>query len=110
MNKNTEQIKNVISAEIDKTTKRISEYKELIKPTAPDCAIGRVSRMDAINNNSINEAALRKNEEKLKALNYMLSKVNDDDFGLCERCKQKIPIQRLLFMPQSRFCVKCSQA
>ena len=103
------EIKEKILSEIEKTENRVNEFKELTKPSAPDCAIGRVSRMDAINNNSINLAALRKNEDKLKGLKYMLSKIDDDDFGLCERCKQPIPIQRLLFMPQSRFCVNCSQ-
>ena len=29
----------------------IKEYKELTKPIAPENAIGRISRMDAINNN-----------------------------------------------------------
>ncbi|MCF6183338.1 MAG: TraR/DksA C4-type zinc finger protein [Bacteroidales bacterium] len=103
------EIKEKIIIEIEITEKRISEYKELTKPIAPDCAVGRVSRMDAINNNSINQAALRKNEEKLKNLNYVLSKINDDDFGLCAKCKQEIPFQRLLIIPQSRFCVNCSQ-
>ncbi len=103
------EIKEKIFVEIGITETRVSEYKELTKPIAPDCAVGRVSRMDAINNNSINQAALRKSEEKLKNLKYMLSKIDDDDFGLCERCKQSIPIQRLLFMPQSRFCVNCAR-
>jgi len=106
---NTAEISAKILSEIKKTKKRISEYKELTKPTAPDCAIGRVSRTDAINNNSINQSALRKSEEKLKGLKYMLSKIDDDDFGLCERCKQPIPLQRLMFMPQSRFCVNCTR-
>ena len=35
-------------------------------PIAPENAIGRVSRMDAINNKSVNEAALKKAEIKLK--------------------------------------------
>jgi len=109
MNKHNNEIAEKIISEIEKTEKRIAEYKELTKPTAPDCAIGRVSRMDAINNNSINLAALRKNEDKLKGLKYMFSKIGDDDFGLCERCKQAIPLQRLLFMPQSRFCVNCAR-
>ena len=37
---------------------RIEEYRELTKPIPPENAIGRVSRMDAINNRSVNEAAL----------------------------------------------------
>ncbi len=105
-----EKIRSAVFAEIQKTENRISEYKELSKPTAPDCAIGRISRTDAINNNSINKSVLRKNEEKLKALKYMLSKIDEKDFGSCEKCRQEIPLQSLLYLPQSRFCVKCSQS
>jgi len=36
----------------------------LTKPISPESAIGSVSRMDAINNKSINESALRQSEEK----------------------------------------------
>ena len=42
---------------------RIAEYRELTKPIPPNDAIGRVSRMDAINNRSVNEAALRQLEK-----------------------------------------------
>ena len=51
---------------------------ELTKPISPDCAIGRVSRMDAINNKSINEAALRQKKNQLKALEYAINHVNDN--------------------------------
>ena len=47
---------------------RIAEYRELTKPIPPSEAIGRVSRMDAINNRSVNEAALRQLERELAAL------------------------------------------
>ena len=48
-----------IDQEIKKTTDSINEYKQLNKPMAPDNAIGRVSRMDAINNRSVLNAALK---------------------------------------------------
>ena len=61
------EIEEKIIQEIDKTKKSIIELKELTSPIAPDCAIGRISRMDAINNKTINEAALRKAENKLNS-------------------------------------------
>ncbi len=98
-----------ISEEIKKTEIIIADYKELVKPIEPDCAIGRVSRMDAINNKSVTEAALRQSEKKLNGLFYMRETIGGKDFGLCQRCKQSIPLPRLLFMPQSRFCVNCTR-
>ena len=105
---NKVEIKAKIEAEILKTEKRVSEYKELTKPVEPENAIGRISRMDAINNKSVIEAALRKAIEKLERLKIALSKVDDDDFGLCVRCHKPIPLGRILIMPQARSCVACS--
>ncbi len=105
---NRSDIKELIVIEIDKTKKLVDEYEELTKPISPENAIGRISRMDAINNKSINDAALRKAESKLKNLEFALSNVDNADFGICAKCKGEIPIQRVLLMPQSRFCVRCA--
>ena len=104
-----EQIRNKITEEIEKTEKSVASYKEITKPIAPDCAIGRVSRMDAINNKSVAEAALRQAEEKLSKLKYVLTKVAEDGFGLCAKCGKPIPLGRILLMPQSRHCVACAR-
>ena len=57
--------KESIKKSIEETQKDISNLKELAKPISPENAIGRVSRMDAINNKSVNEAALRNAINKL---------------------------------------------
>ena len=102
-------ILSLLKSEIEKTQEKIKEYKELSKPIAPENAIGRISRMDAINNKSIYEDALRKAEAKMKNLEYALSNINNPDFGICVKCKTEIPIQRIILMPQSRFCVNCAR-
>ena len=110
MNKEDKQdIKKRILEELKKTEELILDYKESTKPISPENAIGRVSRMDAINNKSVVEAALRKAEEKLNKLKLVLDRVNDADFGLCMRCGNPIPIGRILLIPQSRNCVRCAQ-
>tara|TARA_Y100000994_G_C15316912_1_gene286305 strand:+ start:152 stop:481 length:330 start_codon:yes stop_codon:yes gene_type:complete len=109
MNKNElEKIKDKISQEIKNTIYSIREYKKLTQPIGPENAIGRVSRMDAINNKSIVEAALRKSEEKLKKLKIVEKTISNKDFGLCIRCKTQIPIERLMIIPESTKCVNCA--
>jgi len=105
---NQEAIKIKILEEISKTEKAISDYKELTKPIAPDVSIGRVSRMDAINNKSVNEASLRQAEIKLGNLKRVLDRFGTDDFGICLKCKQSIPVGRILIRPQSLLCVNCA--
>jgi DnaK suppressor protein len=106
--KTTNEIKKKIITEIEKTEKSVEEYKEITKPIKPDCAIGRISRMDAINNKSVVEAALRQAEKKLERLKFMLTQTSENDFGLCAKCKKPIPIGRILLMPQSKYCVNCA--
>lgn len=102
------EFKTLIQEHLKTLIDEIEELKELTKPIAPENAIGRVSRMDAINNKSINEAALRKSEEKLRKLETALLKVDEEYFGLCGRCGNDIPMGRLLLMPESPFCVNCA--
>jgi DnaK suppressor protein len=103
-----EEIKQTVISEILKTQKLIEEYKEQTKPVEPDVAIGRISRMDAINNKSVTESTLRQAELKLHSLKRVLSMYGTPDFGICLRCKQPIPVGRILFRPESLYCVKCA--
>jgi len=104
-----EEIKQKILEEISKTKTLIVEYKEMTKPVAPDDAIGRISRMDAINNKSVTEASLRQAEEKLLNLERVLSRVGTSDFGICIRCGKPIPEGRLIYRPESLTCVECAR-
>ena len=47
----------------------VEDLKLLTQPIEPENSIGRISRMDAINNKSINDRMLRKAQEKLHNLN-----------------------------------------
>ncbi len=102
------QIEALIKTEIEKTVQSINTYRELTKPIAPENAIGRISRMDAINNKSVNDEALKKAKQKLKNLEIAYSNLNEPDFGICAKCNNTIPIGRIMLMPHTRFCVNCA--
>jgi len=103
-----EKIHSMLLLEKGKSEAKIIILKELSKPIPPEDSIGRVSRMDAINNKSINEAALRTSESKLRNINLALERINEDNFGKCNICGSDIPIGRLLIMPGSYNCVRCA--
>jgi len=105
---NKEDIKSKIKEELRKLEQDIKALKELTKPISPENTIGRISRMDAINNKSINEASLRQSEDRLRKLKLALEKVDNSDFGICIRCKQAIPVGRIMLMPHTQKCVKCA--
>ena len=87
---------------------RIQEYRELTKPIPPSEAIGRVSRMDAINNRSVNEAALRQLETELEGLIKAMDRMREEKYGKCLRCGEDIPTGRLMLMPGATRCVRCA--
>lgn len=93
--------------ELTATNQQIADLEAVTKPIAPENAIGRVSRMDAINNKSINEAALVKARKKKTRLARALDRIDDPAFGTCTRCQQPIPVGRLLLMPGTTRCVRC---
>ena len=70
-------------------------------------ALGRVSRMDAINNKIIFEASERNLQSRFSLLNQSLHFINDHNFGVCIKCRQAIPFERLKICPEIRYCVEC---
>ena len=105
---NEAEIKKQIQDAIEDTKALIIDYKEMSKPVAPDDAIGRISRMDAINNKSVTEFSLRKAVEKLSSLERVYKQIGTKEFGKCLKCKQEIPLGRILFRPESLYCVNCA--
>lgn len=104
-----DQMKNRMEIRMVELRNRVMEYRELTKPIPPENAIGRVSRMDAINNRSVNEAALRQVEKQLIGLERAMGRLEDNRFGLCHRCGDAIPFGRILLLPGAVSCVQCSE-
>lgn len=102
------KIKNIIEEKINNLVLEIDELRQIAKPIEPENSIGRISRMDAINNKSINDRMLRNSLHKLKNLNTGLKRLENVDFGICIKCKREININRLLLIPETLKCVKCS--
>jgi len=103
-----ELLKKKIEDKITDLKEDIEDLKELTKPIGPDDAYGRVSRMDAINNKSVNEAALRNSVAKLSGLESALMNIDNEDFGICKNCKNPIQAGRILLVPESTRCIKCA--
>jgi len=101
-------LKEKILDTIKLTEEKITGLEEATKPITPENSIGRISRMDAINNKSVVEAALRSANAKLSKLKVALTKLDAPDFGICVFCKNPIPAGRLMYMPESTRCVRCA--
>ncbi len=103
------QLKTAIQEKIQSLQKNVEAYRALAQPVAPDNAIGRLTRMEAINAKSINEAALAKARHSLARLERVLPRIDHPDFGLCRECEEPIPFARLLILPETDLCVPCAE-
>jgi DnaK suppressor protein len=104
-----EKLKDHIQKMIEDLKEDIKSYQVLTQPVSPDNAIGRLTRMEAINSKSINEAALNKAKQTLSKLERTLMMINAPDFGLCRECEEPIPFARLMIVPESDLCVQCAE-
>ncbi len=105
-----EKLKDHIKKKIEGLKENIKSYQTLTQPIPPDNAIGRLTRMEAINSKSINEAALNNAKQTLSKMERTLMKIDSPDFGLCSECEEPIPFARLMIVPESDLCVQCGEA
>ncbi len=101
------RLRELIRKEIADLRCSIELLSDTINPIAPDNAIGRLTRMEAINAKGISESSYRSAKAKLDKLERTLKTIDQPEFGICLRCDEPIPFGRLMAMPESRVCVKC---
>jgi DnaK suppressor protein len=102
------EIKDIIVEQIKHLEQEIELLKEKTKPIPPDCSLGRLTRLEAISQQQVHEHALRASEIRLNKLNFILRKVDSENFGICAQCEVEIPFERLKIIPESTICVDCA--
>ncbi len=105
---NKKELQHKIESGIARLQDEIADLEIVTKPISPENSIGRISRMDAINNKSVNEAALRTKRIELSKLEVAISRINDSGFGICVRCGNPIPEGRIMLVPGATRCVNCT--
>lgn len=104
-----ETLKNIIFNDIKQTQIEIEELRDKIKPISPENSLGRLTRLEAIGEKSVNEAMLLKCEQRLKKLLYVKDRVEEPTFGVCNICDEPINMDRLKIVPESTVCIECAQ-
>ncbi|MFW9805029.1 MAG: TraR/DksA family transcriptional regulator [Candidatus Thorarchaeota archaeon] len=107
--KERNEIKAKITSQINDLRVEIESLEKTSRPVAPDNAIGRLTRMEAINAKSISEASLSSARMRLTRLQHTLKRIDSKNFGLCALCEEPIPMKRLLLMPETTKCVACME-
>ena len=72
--------------------------------------VGRLSRMDALQAQSMSIEVKRRQELQLRAVGAALRRIDNNDFGLCLECGSLIHPERLAFDPTTTLCIACAEA
>lgn len=102
------RLKEKIVFELAALEKEMASLKEQAKPIPPDNAIGRLTRMDAIQAKSVAEAVLNEARIRQSKLESALSRIDNDEYGICVDCEEDIPLARLELVPEALKCVHCA--
>jgi len=84
--------------------------REAARPVQLDQAsVGRLSRMDAMQAQSMAMAAGRRRKEQLARIAGAIRRMESGDFGYCFVCGEEIGLDRLRFDPTTTRCVACKE-
>lgn len=70
-------------------------------------SIGRLARMDAMQQQQMNLNAKRQVEVSLAQVAQALDRLEQGLYGVCARCEDEIDQKRLQAKPETQFCVQC---
>ena len=91
----------------DELTAMLQSTREGTRPVALDEPIGRLTRMDAIQQQSMSTANRGQTDLRLRQVQQALRLVEREEYGLCRRCEEAIGYARLSARPESPYCIDC---
>ena len=71
--------------------------------------IGRLSRMDAMQQHAMEDETGRRREKELQRIAAALDRIESDDYGYCTACGEPIAVKRLQNDPGTPMCIFCAQ-
>lgn len=71
--------------------------------------VGRLSRMDALQNQQMHLEQERRRVLELKRIEATLARLDDEDYGYCHNCGEEIELKRLELDPTTPLCVSCAR-
>ncbi len=74
-----------------------------------DYSVGRVSRMDALQQQAMSQQAARRRTLEKQRLKSALLRLDSGDFGYCLRCEALIAPARLELDPGATLCIACAE-
>jgi DnaK suppressor protein len=104
-----QQIKEQITLQIVSLENEVALLQEKMQPIAPDCCLGDLTRFEMMHEQEIFQHSLLHVESRLRNLKHLFHTIDTDlDYGKCHECLDDISFQRLLLLPETKYCIHCA--
>lgn len=92
--------------ELEQLSENSAEARETV--TLDQASVGRLSRMDAIQQQAMAQATERQRANEISRIENALKRLDDDEYGYCVQCDEDISVKRLEIDPAASHCIKCA--
>ena len=105
-----EELRDFLEASKVELQRVLGLSRESGAPVALDSSIGRLTRVDALQQQSMAQAAIRASELRLGQVIAALDRMERKTYGDCLRCGEPIAVARLRVRPEATLCIRCQDA
>lgn len=95
-------------AALDRQTERGKSGTAIV--TLDQQSVGRLSRMDALQNQAMAKAQNARRAQEMRRLKAALLRLSEGEFGYCESCGDAIAEARLRLDPSAARCMSCASS
>ena len=93
--------------ELEEALSRTSASSKAVDLDEP---IGRISRVDALQQQEMAKAQRARQQIRFAQVNAALRAMTEGDYGECALCDDPIPYARLQVRPESPMCMECQSS
>jgi DnaK suppressor protein len=86
---------------------QLASSREGARPVDLDEPIGRLSRMDAMQQQKMTEANRRAAQLRLQQIEAAKTRFERDEYGECAECGECVGFKRLSVRPEAPLCIAC---
>lgn len=101
------ELRQVLLALRDDLKQLLENSSDGAQPVSLDEPIGRLSRMDAMQQQGMVQANRRTAHNRLARIEAALRRHTSNEYGPCLGCEEEIGYARLKAQPEAPFCINC---
>jgi len=105
-----EELRQLLEASKVELERLLDLSRESGAPVALDTSIGRLTRVDALQQQGMAQATIRASELRLSQVIAALDRMERETYGDCLRCGEPIALARLRVRPEATLCLGCQDA